>query len=217
GAPASKRSRASRRSRRRRDPRLHFDDARLWLGERSGRRLLCASGQLLGRPMNKSVPKLLLVASAFLGLAVWVSGANALPPALTTPGNITVEATSPNGAAVPYSVTADQPGARITCRPPPNSVFGIGSTTVTCTATGSTGEVSRATFTVTVADTTAPVISGVPTAVVRNVNGVRDAVVAYAPRARDAVDGIVSVSCTPASGSSFPLGATQVTCAAVDL
>jgi len=150
-------------------------------------------------------------------LAVSVPGASALPPALTTPGNLTLEATSPNGAAVSFSVTSDQPGATITCSPPPNTLFAIGTTTVVCTARGSTGEISRATFQVTVTDTTAPVISGLPIAIVRNVNGVKSAVVTYkAPQARDAVDGLVPADCMPASGSAFALGTTQVACAAVD-
>ena len=33
---------------------------------------------------------------------------------------------------------------------------------------------------------------------------------------RDLVDGTVSVTCTPASGASFPLGKTTVTCTATD-
>ncbi len=37
-----------------------------------------------------------------------------------------------------------------------------------------------------------------------------------APTANDAVDGAVNVSCSPASGTIFPLGTTQVDCSAQD-
>lgn len=42
------------------------------------------------------------------------------------------------------------------------------------------------------------------------------AAVAFSATAMDAVDGAVAVSCTPASGSLFPVGTTAVTCSAVD-
>ncbi len=38
----------------------------------------------------------------------------------------------------------------------------------------------------------------------------------YAPTATDAVDGTVPAVCTPASGSTFALGTTQVSCTATD-
>ncbi|MDT0165756.1 PxKF domain-containing protein [Actinotalea sp. AC32] len=42
------------------------------------------------------------------------------------------------------------------------------------------------------------------------------ATVTYAPTATDDVDGAVPVTCTPASGSTFAVGATTVTCSASD-
>ena len=162
----------------------------------------------------------LLPAAALLAVALGIAtpGAVALPPALATPVNLTAEATSPQGAVVTYSVTADNPSAQIACNPASNSVFPLGSTAVNCTATVvSTGEASRAVFTVTVVDTTPPVFSGVPSSIATKVNGVKSAVVSYTkPAARDAVDGVVAVTCLPPSGSAFDLGQTQVTCTADD-
>ena len=43
------------------------------------------------------------------------------------------------------------------------------------------------------------------------------AVVNYTATANDAVDGTVPVTCTPSSGSVFPLGATTVNCSAADV
>jgi HYR domain-containing protein len=162
------------------------------------------------------VTRAFVVLGLLLAVAIATPGAGAVPPALTTPGNLTAEATSAKGAAVQYAVTADDPRAQIGCTPGPGSVFAIGTTSVVCTATGPTGETSRATFTVTVRDTTPPVISGVPGELVKDVNATPAAVVTFEPRASDVVDGSVSVVCNPESGSSFRVGSTRVTCTAVD-
>ncbi len=75
-----------------------------------------------------------------------------------------------------------------------------------------------ATFKLVVADTTAPTLSGVSP----NITGVQatssaGAVVSYpAPTATDAVDPSPTVSCSPASGSTFALGTTTVSCSARD-
>jgi hypothetical protein len=63
-----------------------------------------------------------------------------------------------------------------------------------------------------------PEFSNVPTEVTQQVTtGTGGAVVTYtAPSAEDAVDGSVPVTCTPASGSTFPLGQSVVTCSAMD-
>ena len=79
------------------------------------------------------------------------------PPTVTVPANITAEATSGSGAVVTYSgqsasdlVDGVLPA---TCTPPSGSAFGLGSTTVTCTATDAAGNTGSASFTVTVQDT----------------------------------------------------------------
>ena len=141
-------------------------------------------------------------------------------PVLVVPANIVEEATSPSGAAVSYTATAqDIVDGAVTpsCTPPPGA-FALGTTTVTCTATDSSGNSATGTFTVTVEDTTPPAISGTPT----NITGVEatgpsGAIVSYtAPTATDLVDGAVPVNCVPASGSTFPVGTTPVTCSATD-
>ena len=65
----------------------------------------------------------------------------------------TVQATSPQGAVVTYTVTAtDAEDGQVTptCSPASGSIFPVGSTQVTCTATDSAGNAATATFTVTV-------------------------------------------------------------------
>lgn len=75
------------------------------------------------------------------------------PPVLTLPANITVAATSKNGAAVTYGGTAhDTVDGALTpvCAPPSGSTFPIGTTTVTVSASNSGGLASTGSFTVTV-------------------------------------------------------------------
>ncbi len=65
-------------------------------------------------------------------------------------------------------------------------------------------------------DTTPPVLSEV-TDLVRAATGPDGAIVSFtAPTATDETDGTIAVTCTPASGSRFPVGTTTVTCTATD-
>jgi HYR domain len=64
-------------------------------------------------------------------------------------------------------------------------------------------------------DLTPPVISGV-SKIVRAPKGKKSVRVRYAVSANDAVDGPVSATCAPASGSSFRVGHTRVRCTATD-
>jgi autotransporter-associated beta strand protein len=76
---------------------------------------------------------------------------NFIPPTITTPGDLTVNAGSGQGAIVPFTVTAtDQSGAALTttCVPPSGTGFPIGSTTVSCTTSDSNGNTATATFNV---------------------------------------------------------------------
>ena len=81
------------------------------------------------------------------------------PPELTVPDDITVEATSADGAEVTFVTTATN-GGIIVCTPPSGSTFALGETTVTCTATNDGGSDTDS-FTVTVVDTTPPQILSV--------------------------------------------------------
>ena len=80
-----------------------------------------------------------------------------------------------------------------------------GTTTVTCTATDAHGNTGSASFTVTVADTTAPVVT-VPANATVEATGATGASLHLHGVGLDAVDGVVAVTCTPVSGSTFPLG-----------
>src|SRR5439155_15271112 len=102
--------------------------------------------------------------------------------------------------------------ASMVCDPPSGSVFNKGATTITCTATDTSGNTNACTFTVTVNDGEAPVIAGCPAnQTVSTDAGVCTAVVSYAPTATDNCDSSVTVGCNPVSGSAFPKGTAHVT------
>lgn len=142
------------------------------------------------------------------------------PPVLTLPSAMTVEATSASGATVSYVASATDANPTnpvVTCTPASGSVFPLGLTTVNCSATDAYSNVANGSFTVNVVDTTAPAISSMPSNVTMEAVGPTGRVVTYTnPTATDIVDGTVPVTCTPASGSMFPLGDTAVSCTAVD-
>jgi hypothetical protein len=79
---------------------------------------------------------------------------DATPPTLDLPADIVVDAVDPTGAAVSYTVTAtdaESTVVSIDCSPASGSLFPIGTTTVSCTATDSRGNTSApGTFDVTV-------------------------------------------------------------------
>jgi hypothetical protein len=143
------------------------------------------------------------------------------------PANITVNATSSAGAVVTYAMptavdeAGDIPAPMVSCTPASGSTFPIGTTTVTCIATSAddTPSTLNRSFTVTVNDTDLGLTS-VPANIMIDVNSPLGAVVTYAlPTAVDEAGDIPAptVSCTPASGSTFALGITTVTCTATSV
>jgi HYR domain len=122
-----------------------------------------------------------------------------------------VEATGPGGANVPF----DNGG--FSCDHASGDLFPIGTTTVNCTTTDADGNpVSAGSFDVIVQDTTGPVLSGMPGDQPVSTGSPPATVSWPAPSANDLVDGSVSTSCSPSSGSSFASGSTTVTCSATD-
>jgi hypothetical protein len=140
-------------------------------------------------------------------------------PTLHLPSNITAEATGASGAVVTYSATADDANPAhplVTCSPASGSTFALGTTTVNCSATDAVGNTANDSFTVTVQDTTEPVVASHAN-ITAEATGPGGAAVNYTkPTATDTVDGSVAVVCTPSSGSTFALGPTTVICSATD-
>ena len=141
-----------------------------------------------------------------------------IPPIITAPADQTFEATGVSTTPILVEATATDnvdPNPFITYDP---HSFSVGTTSVTWTATDASGNKATATSNVIITDTTAPVITGIPTDITEEVDfGESGVIVSYTvPTATDLVDGSVAATCTPASGSTFPLGDTTVTCTATD-
>ena len=82
-------------------------------------------------------------------------GVDTTPPVLTVPADMTVPATGPTGAVVTFTATAtDNVDGALTpvCVPASGSLFPVGLTTVSCTATDAAGNTGTASFMVTVSE-----------------------------------------------------------------
>jgi hypothetical protein len=151
-----------------------------------------------------------------------VSVVDTTPPVISNvPANLTVQTTSGAGALVSYTTPAGNDAVSgvvpVTCVPSSGSTFALGTTTVACTARDAAGNQASAGFTVSVIDTTPPLISNVPANLTVQATSSTGAVVSYVnPVANDAVSGVVPVTCVPASGSTFAIGTTMVACSARD-
>jgi hypothetical protein len=98
----------------------------------------------------------------------------------------------------------------------PTGPFARGVTQVILTVTDNNGASSSCTTTVTVVDQTLPTITCPGNVTVTAPAGQTNAVVNFgAPTASDNCPGVTSF-CSPASGSTFDLGTTTVTCTAID-
>jgi hypothetical protein len=140
-------------------------------------------------------------------------------PTLSTPSGLTAEATGANGAVVPYVVTASDAGgsglaSSPVCSPAPGSLFPIGATLVNCRATDSAGNVTHASFQVSVVD--APPVLTLPATIIADSTEAGGARVSFAASAEDRVDGVRPITCSHGSGDLFPVGQTAVRCEAVD-
>jgi hypothetical protein len=152
---------------------------------------------------------------AALGAAI---AATPTPPTVVTPMNVTVAATSAAGAALDFTTQAyDIAGEalRPTTSIASGSVFPIGVTTVTTTATDSLGDTLSTTFTVTVLDSAPPTITLPANLVVEaNTTGGANVTLPQAT-ANDPVDPAPVVSEDQSSGF-FPIGTTTVNVTATD-
>lgn len=138
-------------------------------------------------------------------------------PVIAAQASLVVEATSANGAVVSFPTPSAgdvvSGNVAVTALPASGSAFSIGTTTVKLSAVDGAGNTGTASFTVTVRDTIAPVLT-VPANVVLEATSAAGAVATFTASATDAVGATVTTSV--ASGSTFAFGTTTVNVTAVD-
>lgn len=147
-----------------------------------------------------------------------VTVADTTGPKVFPPASVTAEAKSAAGARVRYlaakAFDAVDGAVRARCSPRSGSTFALGETAVTCSASDRRGNQGKATFRVTVRDTTPPKLEISNMTI--SIDSGRGTYVNYPP-AKDAVDGDVLPTCRPPSGSFFRVRTTtRVECVARD-
>lgn len=151
----------------------------------------------------------------WLGLELFLDCNN--PPTIATAGDVTAEAPADSTLLIAPAVAdldaGDVPQLVVTNDAP--AQFPLGDTVVTWTVTDPDGEQATSTQTVTVVDTTPPAFGAAPDIQVSTPD-TAGRTATFTVTATDLVDGAVTVTCAPASGSNFPIGTTEVTCSAED-
>ena len=139
------------------------------------------------------------------------------PPVLTLPGPITVQGDASETAVVTFTATAVDTVSGpvpVSCVPPSGTRLARGTTIVACVASDAAGNETRGTITVTVLGNQ-PVVT-VPANMTVEATSPSGAVVTFTASAVDPQDGPRPTTCTPASGSTFAIATTTVTCKATD-
>jgi hypothetical protein len=131
----------------------------------------------------------------------------------------TVHADGPSGATFfyyPYAWDDVDGTIAADCAPESGSVFPVGATTVSCTATDAAGNVASGSFVVTVLADEPPTLQ-LPGDITVDAWSTSGAYVWYSASAWDDRDMYMfAPTCIPASGNLFPVGTTTVTCTATD-
>jgi hypothetical protein len=142
-----------------------------------------------------------------------------VPPQISVPPNIIVEATGPNGISVIFTVSATDivdGSVPVRCDRASGSIFQIGTTNVNCEARDNSGNIGYDNFTVTVQDTTAPTLT-VPPSITVEASGPSTSVTYPPATATDTVDPSPIVECFPLSPITIArVGSQIVTCKASD-
>ena len=142
------------------------------------------------------------------------------PINLTCSTNITVTATSSNGAVVSFNVSATggcNPPPMVIATPPSGSTFPLGTNTVFVTATNSCGQTTNCSFQVIVnSSSNPPIVLTCSTNIAAMATGPSGATVYYSVTASGGCSPPPSLTVTPPSGSTFPIGTNTVTATASD-
>lgn len=135
------------------------------------------------------------------------------PPVIARHPNVQAEATRPLGAKVSYRPAKVTGATSVRYSKASGTWFALGTTPVTVVAKNKAGT-ARSVFKVKVVDTTAPVFGPLPDITV-TATSASGANVTYNVTVTHPV-GRVLTSCSPVSGSLFPVGTTAVQCTSRD-
>jgi HYR domain len=138
-------------------------------------------------------------------------------PTVNVPANMNVTATGSSGAVVTFQTSSSDivdDSDPVSCQPGSGSTYAPKVTSVTCSATDHAGNTGNATFSVTVTDP-APALH-LPADQTAQATGANGSGVNFTVTATDTVDTTDPVTCSPSSGSTFPIGATTVSCSATN-
>jgi len=168
--------------------------------------------------------KLHPTAPSWMHGSITIAPADTTAPNLTVPSDMTISTEDVNGTpTVTYTVTATDDRSVTsgpTCDKPSGSMFGIGTTTVTCTASDAAGNSGTTSFNViveyTFVDTTAPGFASFDNIELSTTNPAGTVVNYSLPSATDNVAVTSGPTCDKPSGSMFGIGTTTVTCTASD-
>ncbi|MFT7129533.1 MAG: hypothetical protein ACI89U_001650 [Gammaproteobacteria bacterium] len=155
-----------------------------------------------------------------------VSVIDTISPQLLLPADIYTETESTGGAAISFSVSANDSvdnAVTVNCSATSGSIFAMGQTTVSCDAVDKSGNTAAGSFNITIAqttvvDTVAPLLSLPNSAATQaeEATAASGASVHYIASAVDEIEGSVPLNCSATSGSTFAIGQTSVTCSASD-
>ncbi|WP_038249863.1 HYR domain-containing protein [Ghiorsea bivora] len=147
--------------------------------------------------------------------SVTVTFVDIAPPVITPPANITLEATAAlTTVNLGIATATDNVDASVVITNDAPATFSVGITTVTYSATDAAGNTASATQTITITDTTPPIISAPLDVNLTSTDGNPVIDVIGTASATDLVDGTVTV--TNDAPNAFPVGITTVTYTATD-
>jgi uncharacterized repeat protein (TIGR01451 family) len=138
-------------------------------------------------------------------------------PTITCPSNITMGGVSGGTTVVFYPApTTTGNCVTVVCNPPSGSVFSTGTTTVNCTATNPANNTATCSFTVTVSSNSCALDCPDDKTVNESAPGSGSATVTYSNAAAVGPCPSLTISCSPPSGSIFPVGLNTVNCSGSD-
>ena len=153
--------------------------------------------------------------------AFFINILDTIPPQITVPSNIILDAIDAHGASTEYDdvLVSDVVGIKkSSCNMDSGMLFPIGQNVVKCTAEDTSGNISSETFTVTVVSDVPPPVIFVPETIVIQADSQKETSVNFPSiTATDELGILEEPTCNPMSGSFFPVGTTIVECKAKNM